>query len=186
MLPIKIKGERCYLTPVDESYAERIAGWSNDLEIGIRTGDATEMINIAQQRGYLKDMTAGQNFMIVPLDTQEPIGIIRLMSCDHIHGTATLGLFIGEKTHWNQGYGKEAINLILDYGFTILNLHNIMLYVYDFNTHAVELYKKLGFKEMGRRREAVRVGGKAYDNIYMDLLSSEFESKLLEQLSLPN
>lgn len=182
MYPIKIKGNQCYLTPVDDQLAERVAGWSNDLEIGIRTGDATEMINIGMQKEYLKNMTNGQNFMIVPLDGAEPIGIIRLMSCDHIHGTATLGLFIGEKDYWNKGYAREAIQLILDYGFTILNLHNVMLYVYDFNTYAIDLYKKLGFKEMGRRREAIRVGGKAYDNIYMDLLATEFKSTLIDQI----
>lgn len=182
MLPIKLNGEKCYLTPVDDSYAELVAGWSNDLEIGIRTGDATEMINIEQQRQYLKNMASGQNFFIVPHNKKEPIGVIRLMGTDFIHATATLGLFIGDKDYWNQGYAREAITLILDYGFTILNLNNIMLYVYDFNAYAVELYRKIGFKDMGRRREAIRIAGKPYDILYMDLLRSEFDSQLVQRI----
>ena len=64
--------------------------------------------------------------------------------------------------------------MLLDYSFNILNLNNIMLNVYAFNTRAIRCYRKIGFKEIGRRRQARRIQGKSYDIIYMDILAEEF------------
>ena len=86
-----------------------------------------------------------------------------------------LGLFIGEAEQRGKGYGTEAIRLILDYGFNILNLHNVMLLVHADNTNGLMCYKKVGFKEVGRRREARIKGGCYIDLIYMDILSTEFK-----------
>jgi RimJ/RimL family protein N-acetyltransferase len=59
-------------------------------------------------------------------------------------------------------------------GCGFLNLENIMLNVYAFNTRAIRCYRKIGFKEIGRRRRARRIQGTSYDIIYMDLLAEEF------------
>ena len=59
----------------------------------------------------------------------------------------------------------EALNLLLDYGFSFLNLRNIYLKVFEYNEAAYNLYKKAGFKEVGRLRKAVEIMGKTYDEI---------------------
>jgi len=87
-----------------------------------------------------------------------------------------LGIAIGEKAYWNKGYGQDATKLLLDYGFNLLNLNNIMLGVFSFNERAVNCYRKVGFKEIGRRRQARIIGGKKFDVILMDILAEEFES----------
>jgi RimJ/RimL family protein N-acetyltransferase len=87
-----------------------------------------------------------------------------------------VGIFIGEKSYWNRGYGEEALRLLMDYAFNLLNLNNLMLNVYAFNSRAINCYKKIGFKEVGRRRQARRIQGKSYDIIYMDILAEEFNS----------
>lgn len=74
----------------------------------------------------------------------------------------------------NKGYGTEAIQLILDYGFNYLNLNNIKLDVLSFNERAIACYKKCGFKEYGRRRKSEFINGKYYDRISMDILKEEF------------
>ncbi|MET8384750.1 GNAT family protein [Streptosporangium canum] len=49
----------------------------------------------------------------------------------------------------------------------------LMLWVVADNVAAVQAYRKVGFVEEGRRREAFRTGGKRYDYLMMGLLSSE-------------
>jgi RimJ/RimL family protein N-acetyltransferase len=66
--------------------------------------------------------------------------------------------------------------LTLDYGFNVLNLHNIFLKVYSFNSNAIKLYEKCGFKIIGSRREAKIISGKKFDIILMDILSAEYKS----------
>jgi RimJ/RimL family protein N-acetyltransferase len=96
-----------------------------------------------------------------------------------------LTLWIGEKECWGQGFGTEATMLMLDYGFTALGLHNIMLQVAECNPRGVGAYRRAGFREIGRRREAWRLGDQVCDLLLMDCLSAEFRSPVLRQLLLP-
>ena len=91
-----------------------------------------------------------------------------------MYGTATVGIFIGEEENRNKGYGTEALKLLIGYGFDYLNLNNIMLTVYSFNEGAINCYKKVGFKEFGKRRKAVMLKNKRYDIIYMDIIREEY------------
>ena len=75
----------------------------------------------------------------------------------------------------------EALNLLLDYGFSFLNLRNIYLKVFEYNDAAYNLYKKAGFKEVGRLRKAVEIMGKTYDEIIMDMLKEEFQSVYIKR-----
>ena len=75
----------------------------------------------------------------------------------------------------------EAINLLLDYGFSCWNLRNISLNVFEYNEVAYNLYKKIGFKEAGRLRKAVEILGKTYDVIIMDMLKEEFQSVYIKR-----
>ncbi len=51
------------------------------------------------------------------------------------------------------GYGKEAMNLLLDYSFSELNLHKVYLRVFSFNKRAICLYESLGFEKEGELKE---------------------------------
>ena len=70
-----------------------------------------------------------------------------------------LGIVIGEKSCWNQGYGQEALVLLLDYAFNLLNLNSVMLGVFSFNQRGAASYRKVGFREIGQRRQARILGG---------------------------
>ena len=94
---------------------------------------------------------------------------------DHRNRSASFGIMIGEPECRGRGYGTETTSLMLDYAFTGLGLHNVMLTVFAFNPGGLRAYEKSGFKTIGRRRECRAVGGEVHDEIYMDCLASEFE-----------
>ncbi|MGB4722593.1 MAG: GNAT family protein, partial [Defluviitoga tunisiensis] len=79
-----------------------------------------------------------------------------------------------DKEYLSKGYGTEAMELLLDYGFNALNLQNIMLEVFDYNKRAIKAYEKVGFKVIGKRRQAKFFNNKRYDIIFMDILKDEF------------
>lgn len=177
----KLVGENCYLSPISPEYAEILVKWSNDMDVAILTGDASNMITYDMQKNYIEGtIKNGYGFLIIRKDNDEPVGTCRLKHIDLINRKAELGIFIGEKSCWNIGIGTEAIKLILDFGFNIINIRNIMLDVFSFNERAIKAYEKCGFKEIGRRRKSVVYGNNEYDEIYMDILSEEFEGSMLK------
>ena len=85
---------------------------------------------------------------------------------------------IGVRELWGRGYGTEATRLILEHGFTALDLNSILLTVMSYNARAIRTYSRAGFREVGRWREAKRVNGHAYDIVYMDCLATDFRASL--------
>lgn len=136
-----------------------------------------------QERGILEMLSNTEfNFAIVDLETDELIGNVGFPRIDYINRVAEFGIFIGNKDYWGKGYGVEATQLILDFGFNVLNLNNIYLKVYSYNQPAISCYKKAGFKEAGRLREAKQIAQEKYDEIYMDILAREFKSIYIKDL----
>ena len=112
------------------------------------------------------------------------IGTVSLEKIDNINRTATLGIFIGDKNYRSQGYGTEAIKLLLEYGFKYMNLYNISLDLMEFNTRALKCYEKCGFKEYGRRRKCKFINGRYYDCISMDILQEEFRGDYIRNKNI--
>jgi RimJ/RimL family protein N-acetyltransferase len=142
-------------------------------------------MTLEQEEAWYERASKGEGqvtFGIFELSAMRPIGNTGLFDIDHYNRIAEFGILIGEKDCWNKGYGTEATTLILDYGFTVLSLHNIILQVYKFNERAHRAYLRAGFREIGRRRDAKRMGGRAYDVIYMDCLATEFKSPVLGKI----
>lgn len=178
----KLIGEKCYLSPISLDDLEKYTEWVNDLEIGQFVLFASQVFDMDKERETLINlMKKDLIFAIVEKDTNKAIGNCGLHMIDEVHRRATFGIFIGEKTYWNQNIGTEATALILDYGFNIMNLNNITLDVVAFNKRAIRSYEKVGFKYVGKRREYVFMAGQYHDVLIYDILASEFESPYVKQ-----
>ncbi len=185
MLVKKLIGNNCYLSPICLEHAEQWTEWLNDLEVTIPLGDeAYTHITVENQKELIRKWIENDTpvFSICDIETNEIIGRSMLLAVDLVNRTARFGIAIGRKDFWNKGYGQEATKLTLDYGFNLLNLNNIMLGTFSFNERAINCYKKAGFKEIGRRREARILGNKKFDVVFMDILAEEFESVVVQKI----
>ncbi|CAF9902906.1 MAG: hypothetical protein GOMPHAMPRED_000028 [Gomphillus americanus] len=92
-----------------------------------------------------------------PFDQGIPVGAIYLGRASGMHrihdNKASIGLDIAPKFQ-RRGYGREALNWILDWGFTHANLHRIQLRVLGWNPHALRLYQSVGFKLESHEKES--------------------------------
>lgn len=172
----KIEGERVYLSPMCVDDAEKYAKWMNDFEVTDKINSSCNMLTLESEKNWIEKNSGIKDyqFAIIKQENDELIGNCSLHNLDFINQRATVGIFIGDKENRGKGYGSEALKLLISYGFNHLNLNNIILAVYSFNTPAIACYKKVGFKEMGRRREAYFKNNERYDEIYMDILRTEF------------
>lgn len=182
---VTIEGERVALGPLRRDLLPLYQRWMNDPAV-VRTVWASLRPLLLEDEQQWYDQKIGATdtvlFQVYVRDGWRPIGNAGLLELDHQHGVAEFGILIGEKDCWDRGYGTEATRLILDYAFSVLGLHNVMLSVYDFNLRGIRAYEKAGFKVIGRRRQALRLGHKRHDVILMDALATEFESPVLQCL----
>jgi RimJ/RimL family protein N-acetyltransferase len=74
------------------------------------------------------------------------------------------GLFIGEPSAWNRGFGSDAIGTLVRFAFDEMNLRKLRINVFDYNDRAKHVLETHGFVAEGRlQREFYREG--AYHDI---------------------
>ena len=178
-----VEGELVALAPLEPGIIPLWQRWLNDLEVTRTLGAFSVNVHPreSQERAYDRSVhTEGDvSFAIVERDGRRVIGSTSLREISFRTGAATFSIVIGEKACWDRGYGTEATRLVLDFAFHALGLHNVLLTVYDNNPRGVRAYEKAGFRVMGRRREAYKLGQERYDVVYMDALAADFESPVL-------
>ena len=183
---VNIVGEKVALGPFDRQWLPLYLRWVNDFEVMRMFLPRLRPVTAeAREEWYgrvAKPEPGTVDFTVYERAGMRPIGYTSLEEIDHRQRTATFGLMIGEKDCWGKGYGTETTRLVLDYAFTLLELHNVLLSVHARNERAIRAYARAGFREIGRRREANRLGGRAYDEVYMDCLATEFQSPVLARL----
>ncbi|KZX12885.1 GNAT family N-acetyltransferase [Methanobrevibacter curvatus] len=184
----KLNGNRIFLSLPQEKDLNLYNEWLNDFEINLTFGRSHITFNKDQQAKYIEDYNLSLDklfFVIVKklnqTEEEKAIGIGLMYDIDFIHGKTTFGLLL-DKSYQDQGYGKESSNLLLEYAFNILNLNNVMLYAIDFNQKAIEMYKNIGFKIIGKRREAYPINNEVYDEVYMDILKTEFNDRKIKSI----
>jgi RimJ/RimL family protein N-acetyltransferase len=175
--PEVISGERIFLSHILREDVLLLARWFYDLELTAYLGRVGMSFTHQQEQEWFENYTkdpAVKTFAIIVRERAQFIGSVTLMHINHQHGTAELGIAIGDKAAWGQGYGSEAVRLMTDYGFTFLGLHAIHLWHTSFNQRGHHAYLKAGYKVAGRRREAALFDGQRYDHILMDITREEF------------
>ncbi|MDR1542564.1 MAG: GNAT family N-acetyltransferase [Clostridiales bacterium] len=174
----KISGERLYLSPINDEDIEVYAKWMNDPDVAVSFGFGHRAFSLFLERKELEHFALDQNvFAIVAAANDELLGNAFFMDMNHIYRSAEVGIFIGEARNRGGGYGAEALSLIVGYGFEMLNLHSIMLHVHADNAQAQACYGKVGFRECGRRTDAVFKNGKYVDMLSMEILDNEFAGR---------
>ena len=174
----KIIGDNVYLSPISLDDVEEYTHMVNNNIVSVGLGSAVyaSIYCVDRELEILKNLKTSHNFAVRLIENDELLGNIGFNDIDSVNKSGTLGIMLGNEKYYGKGYGKETLILLLDYGFSLLNLRNIVLYVFEYNEIAYNLYKKVGFKEVGRIRKRQELMGKFYDSIVMDILNEEFES----------
>ncbi len=116
-------------------------------------------------------------FLICLLADERPIGEVALSDLDLRIGSAELGIFIGEVDEWGKGYGTDAVNAIVGFGFAELRLERIWLNVDTENGRARRAYEKAGFVLEATLRHDRYEGGRYTSGHVMSILRDEWLSR---------
>jgi RimJ/RimL family protein N-acetyltransferase len=174
---VNIEGGLVALGPHRRDLIPTYQRWVNDFGM-LRTMGAIppKPTTLEQEEAWYAGNTGpGEvRFTIYERAGWRPIGTTAFQGPDFRNRSAVFGIFIGETDARGKGYGTETTILMLDYAFTVLGLHSVMLIVAEFNLAGLRAYQKAGFREFGRRRQCRWMGGRLWDDVYMDCLAPEF------------
>ena len=115
------------------------------------------------------------DFAIRTLAEDKLIGFIGFDGISWTDHDAYVAIGIGEAECWSKGYGSDAMQIMLRYGFSELNLHRISLTVFEQNPRGIRSYEKCGFRYEGRIRDFLLRDGQRSDMLHMGILRSEWE-----------
>lgn len=156
--------------------APALARWRLDTEYFRLSDDAPAYPQLAAQAE--KDQAERPpnlyDFAIRTLDTDQLIGGCGVWVMNWASREGWVGIGVGERAFWGRGYGTEAMQLLLRYAFTQLNLARVSLMVYAYNLRALKSYLRCGFVEEGRVRHDCRRNGEYFDAVSMGILRDEW------------
>ena len=177
-----IYGERIRLRAIEREDLPTFVEWLNDPEViaGLVIYVPMSLEDESKWFEGLSNRPAEERPLCIEVKTEEgwrKIGNAGLHNIEWTHRAAEMGIVIGEKAYWNQGYGAEAMTLLLEYGFETLNLNRMFLRVYENNPRAIRAYEKAGFVHEGRMRQDHYADGRYYDVLLMSVLRSEWDAR---------
>jgi RimJ/RimL family protein N-acetyltransferase len=177
-----IYGDRIRFRAPEKEDIPMFVDWLNDPEV--RAGLVLFLpMSVAKEEHWFENMLKRpQEEQPLTIEVQDeggwnPIGNVGLFGFNYIARSAEAGIMIGEKAYWDQGYGTEAMKLLLKHGFETLNLNRISLQVFTNNPRAVRCYEKVGFVLEGRLRQAKFTEGVYYDVLWMSVIREEWTSE---------
>lgn len=177
-----IYGERIRLRRDERADIPRFVEWLNDPDVRRYLSMNLPISQANEEQWFdntLKRPREEQPFAIEIKDNDNwrIIGNCGFMNIDWTVHSAEVGLFIGDKTCWNRGYGTEVMQLLIRHGFDSLNLNRIFLRVDEDNRSGIRAYEKAGFIQEGRCRQAGYRDGRYNDVLIMSFLRSESKMK---------
>lgn len=180
-----LQGEKVYLRPAEESDVELLYGGINNVSESRKLRGIQRPASRAEVESAIHSQgdTAWTGFIICLQENNEAIGDLALHGMNNtINRNATMRVVIHNEAYLGGGYGTEAIQLLLDFGFGNLNLHRIELDVFTHNERAIRSYEKLGFQKEGIKRENWFLNHRYHDSVIMSMLEHEYRKKWAHKL----
>ncbi len=166
------------LSPLTMADLPKLAVWINERE-QVLFNAPYKPIHENQHREWFETIQRRNDVVIFGIrlrETNALIGVCQLCHINYIHRNAELQIRIGETAQRGQGYGTEAVKLLLDFAFKDLNLHRVYLHVFSNNLAALRTYEKTGFVKEGLLRQAAHIDGRYLDVYVMGILREEWQA----------
>jgi RimJ/RimL family protein N-acetyltransferase len=176
---VVLKGEKVLLRSLEKEDLEAFNRFQNDFEIHQLADDEPYVPRPFAFRERWFDEKVVKNeettsvFFAIEAD-EKLIGSCGLFDIDTTSRNAVVGIVIGNRDYWGKGYGRDALGVLIEYGFQHRNLHHIVLDVLATNERAVRSYLAVGFAEEGRLREHAWFDGRWVDMVSMGILRDEW------------
>jgi RimJ/RimL family protein N-acetyltransferase len=173
-----LKGEKVTLRSVERDDLKRLHELERDVELMLLgDGDWQPVPLAAFEKNFDKYLeTEEKDWFVIEVDGKV-IGSIGLHHKNRRDGSSQFGISIYDRAYLSQGYGREAVQLLLDWAFRVQNYRRIWLDTLATNERAIRSYRACGFVEEGRLRQHFYHDGEYVDAVLMGLLRNEWDAR---------
>jgi len=123
-----------------------------------------------------QDIYEAKQYRFVICDIKNTsVGMIDLFDFNAQHQRVGIGILITSENQ-TKGYGSEALEMMIDYAFTYLNVHQIFANITSDNLTSISLFEKFNFKKVGIKKEWVYSNSTFKDEILYQLIKDSNET----------
>ena len=178
---VQLQGARITLRDKKVEDAEQDYIWRSDPEPARL--DAAYPLTMSFER-YLKIFedqlrypTPGSHHFSTDTLDGKLIGNCMYYDLDSVNMQAELGIVIGDRDYWSNGYGYDAVTTLLEYMFGERNLKRVYLHTLEWNIRAQRSFGKSGFNLVKPVRRL------SQDFLLMEVLREDWLEKAEERLA---
>ena len=175
---ITLKGDNIYIRALEPNDLEFIYAIENDQSIwevsNTQTPYSRFLVKQYLENAHQDIYEAKQLRLAICQDRDFPaLGLIDLFDFDPKNNRAGVGIVIQGKANRNQNIGSEALDLLIQYSFYHLNLHQLYANIGVENEASIALFTKFGFQKTGIKKDWVFVNGVYKDEAIFQLINEQ-------------
>lgn len=177
MAGFTLQGSRIFLQLLEKEHLRKRVEFLNDIEVQ-ETLNFDYPTSLAKTEAWFsKNVLSGNrvDFTFIRNDDSAVIGFGGFINIHARAQKAELYIFIGDKSCWGKGYGRDGYKLLVNYGFAELGLERIYLYQLSQNERAIKATTALGWKTEGLLRKDIWSHGELKDQYLLSILREEWE-----------
>lgn len=177
-----LKGKKVFLRAVEPEDAEILYKWENDFELW-KVSNTLTPFSVAIIKKYIEvahlDIYETKQLRLMIQENRKNgkvVGMIDLFDFDPYHSRAGIGIVI-HKNFRNNGYASEALQILKNYAFNYLNLHQLYCNIAVDNTISITLFENEGFKKVCVRKDWYFNGSEFKDINFYQLINPNHVKK---------
>jgi diamine N-acetyltransferase len=176
---LTLRGDTIYLRALEPNDLEFVYAMENDQSIwevsNTQTPYSRFLVKQYLENAHQDIYEAKQLRLAICQDQDFPaIGLIDLFDFDPKNNRAGVGIVIQNQENRNQNIGSEALELLIQYSFYHLNLHQLYANIDTENNASIALFSKFGFQKVGTKKDWIFVNGVYKDEAIYQLINNKF------------
>jgi diamine N-acetyltransferase len=172
---LNLKGDKIDLRALEAEDLDFLYELENNTDIWEISGTITpysrQVLKLYLENAYRDIYDVKQLRLCICSKQKESLGLIDLFDFDPKNRRAGIGIVVLEAGNRNKGIGHEAIELLCNYAFNILNLRQLYANVGEENEASLHLFKKIGFEKVGVKKDWILSGGTFKNEVLLQKLN---------------
>ena len=173
-----MKYEKIRLRAIEPEDLELLYEWENNNSYWIISNTVAPFSKYTLKR-YIRNShksiyeTGQLRLMIDLIAGKQTIGTIDIFDFDPFHKRAGIGILIAEEEQRRKGYATMSLKCLTDYCFRTLQLHQLWCNILADNNESIELFQKLGFIQIGIKKDWVKTADGYLDEHMFQLVNHD-------------